>query len=145
MIKEEIIRLMEESARGLGYTIYEYGLSVRGENTHIAVRIDKIEGVSHQDCECFSRELSQRLDVAALVPNYSLEVSSPGLNRKLRNIDEYIRFIGSPVKVVVDRGDMRDTLQGTLREVSEKELIIKGEQGEFNVEISRIVQANLDY
>ncbi len=145
MVKDEIIRLMEESAKDLGYTIYEYGLTVRGENTHIAVRIDKLEGISIQDCEDYSHELAERLDIADLVPNYSLEVSSPGLKRKLRNREEYVRFIGSQVKVVIELEDKRDTIQGTLLEVNKDEMKIKSERGELVIQISQVVQANLDY
>src|SRR5437762_2417983 len=61
----------------------------------VRVFIDKPGGVGHQDCERISRELSAVLDVHDVVPHhYSLEVSSPGLNRPLKSAASFRRFIG---------------------------------------------------
>jgi ribosome maturation factor RimP len=65
------------------------------------VFIDKAEGVSHEDCSNVSRELSTILDVEDAVPGaaYTLEVSSPGLDRKLLKPADWTRFQGSLVKL----------------------------------------------
>ena len=63
--------------------------------------IEHLSGVTHEDCEQFSRDFGMLLDVEDLVPGseYTLEVSSPGLDRKLSSAAEYERFAGSLIKL----------------------------------------------
>ncbi len=63
--------------------------------------IEQLSGVTHEDCAAFSRDFGVLLDVEDLVPGeaYTLEASSPGLDRKLNRPDEFERFIGCLVKV----------------------------------------------
>ena len=63
--------------------------------------IDQLAGVTHTDCEGFSRDFGTVLDVEDLIPGseYTLEVSSPGLDRKLHGVDDFRRFEGLLAKV----------------------------------------------
>jgi ribosome maturation factor RimP len=63
--------------------------------------LDQLAGVTHTDCEAFSRDFGTMLDVEDLIPGgeYTLEVSSPGLDRKLHGIEDYRRFQGMLAKV----------------------------------------------
>ena len=63
--------------------------------------IDQLAGVTHEDCEAFSRDFGTVLDVEDLIPGseYTLEVSSPGLDRKLRGAEDFRRFAGRLAKV----------------------------------------------
>ncbi|MGB7190242.1 MAG: ribosome maturation factor RimP [Acidobacteriaceae bacterium] len=65
------------------------------------VAAEQLSGVTHDDCTAFSRDFGTLLDVEDLIPGaeYTLEVSSPGLDRKLRTEADFERFIGSLVKV----------------------------------------------
>jgi ribosome maturation factor RimP len=65
------------------------------------IALDQLAWVTHEDCERFSRDFGTVIDVEELVPadNYTLEVSSPGLDRKLETRADYERFQASPVKV----------------------------------------------
>jgi ribosome maturation factor RimP len=65
------------------------------------VAVELLSGVTHEDCEQFARDFGTLLDVEDLVPGseYTLEVSSPGLERKLRGAADYTRFQGSLVKL----------------------------------------------
>lgn len=65
------------------------------------VEIDRLAGVTHDDCQVFSHDFGTLLDVEELIPGaeYSLEVSSPGLDRKLYGEADYRRFTGSLVKL----------------------------------------------
>jgi len=66
------------------------------------VNVDWLAGVTHEDCALFSQEVSAILDVEDVVPGgaYTLEVSSPGLDRKLSKAADYERFVGSRVKLM---------------------------------------------
>ena len=65
------------------------------------IALDQLAWVTHEDCERFSRDFGTVIDVEGLVPvdEYTLEVSSPGLDRKLASRADYERFQASPVKV----------------------------------------------
>jgi ribosome maturation factor RimP len=71
------------------------------EGTLSLDRVEKLSGVTHEDCAAFSRDFGVLLDVEDLVPGdaYTLEASSPGLDRKLTRPEEFQRFFGSLVKV----------------------------------------------
>lgn len=65
------------------------------------VAVETLSGVTHDDCALFAQDFSNLLDIEDLVPGaeYTLEVSSPGLERKLSNPSDYQRFLGSLVKL----------------------------------------------
>jgi ribosome maturation factor RimP len=71
------------------------------EGTLSPDRLDQFSGVTHEDCAAFSRDFGVLLDVEDLVPGaeYTLEASSPGLDRKLSKREDFRRFMGSLVKV----------------------------------------------
>ena len=69
------------------------------------------ESVSVEDCAHVSRDLSAMLDVEDIVPTaYTLEVSSPGLDRPLRHADDYRRFAGRRAKIVMREADKEDKI-----------------------------------
>ena len=65
------------------------------------VPVEMLSGVTHEDCERFARDFGTLLDVEDVIPGaeYTLEVSSPGLERKLAKPNDFVRFLGSLVKV----------------------------------------------
>jgi len=65
------------------------------------LKVEQLSGITHEDCAAFSRDFGVLLDVEDLVPGaeYTLEASSPGLDRKLTNPEDFQRFAGSLVKV----------------------------------------------
>ena len=71
------------------------------EGTLSLDRLEQLSGITHEDCAAFSRDFGVLLDVEDLVPGaeYTLEASSPGLDRKLTRPEEFQRFLGSLVKV----------------------------------------------
>ncbi len=85
-----------------GLEVVEVEMRGGGKARTLRITIDKPEGVTHEDCAHVSREVSTILDVEDAVPGaaYTLEVSSPGLDRKLMKPADYQRFIGSRVKLM---------------------------------------------
>ena len=81
--------------------VVEVDMRGSGNTRMLRIFIDKPAGVTHEDCANFSRELSTILDVEDAVPggSYVLEVSSPGLDRKLSRTADFERFVGSRVKL----------------------------------------------
>jgi ribosome maturation factor RimP len=97
---EKIRAAAERVASSEGLEVVEVEWKV-GRQRFLRVTIDKPEGVGHLDCERVSNQLSVILDVEELVPggSYVLEVSSPGLDRKLLKESDYERFAGRKAKI----------------------------------------------
>ena len=98
---DKIRGIAERVAHTHGVEVVEAELRGGGKARMLRVTIDKPEGVTHEDCANVSRDLSTVLDVEDAVPggSYTLEVSSPGLDRKLLKPEDYSRFSGSRIKL----------------------------------------------
>src|SRR5262249_47875092 len=97
---ERIRRLIEDTVESQGYELVEAELKGGGKNSILRIFIDKPEGISHRDCELVSEQVGTVLDVEDLIPfAYTLEVSSPGLDRKLVKESDYTRFDGKLARI----------------------------------------------
>ena len=98
---EQVREIAERVAASSGLEIVEIELRGGGKARVLRIVIDKPAGVTHEDCANLSREVGTILDIEDVVPgaSYTLEVSSPGLDRKLLRPADYERFTGSRVKL----------------------------------------------
>src|SRR2546428_9400222 len=97
---DRIRRLIEEVVEGQGYELVDAEIRGAGENSVLRIFIDKLSGISHRDCELVSEQVGTVLDVEDLIPfSYTLEVSSPGLDRKLVKESDYTRFEGKLARI----------------------------------------------
>jgi ribosome maturation factor RimP len=93
---------LAESVVPNGLEIVEVEVKGSGRNQLVRIVIDKPGGVTHADCERVSHEMSAVLDAADLIPSsYHLEVSSPGVERKLKKWQDWERFQGQKARVVL--------------------------------------------
>jgi ribosome maturation factor RimP len=102
--KQRILRVfIEQNAEQRARRAAEAAAVGDAQSLHLGegVALDQLAWVTHEDCERFSRDFGTVIDVENLVPasDYTLEVSSPGLDRKLETRSDYERFQASPVKV----------------------------------------------
>jgi ribosome maturation factor RimP len=97
---ERIREAAERVARSEGMEVVDVEWKV-GKQRFLRVYIDKPEGISHADCQVVSEQLSAILDVEDLVPGprYILEISSPGLDRKLTRPADFERFVGRLARI----------------------------------------------
>ena len=98
---ERVRAIAQRVASSSGLEVLETELRGGGKSRMLRIVIDKPEGVTHEDCARVSREVGTILDVEDAMQggSYLLEVSSPGLDRKLVRPADYERFTGSRVKV----------------------------------------------
>jgi ribosome maturation factor RimP len=98
---EQVRAVAERVAASSGLEVVEVELRGGGKARMLRIVIDKPQGVTHEDCANLSREVGTILDVEDVVPgnSYTLEVSSPGLDRKLFRPADFERFTGSRVKL----------------------------------------------
>ena len=97
---DKVREIAERVAHSSGLVLWELELKGSGANRTLRIFIDRPEGVSHEDCSAYSREAATIFDVEDAVPGgaYVLEVSSPGLDRKLFKPEHFARFTGSLIK-----------------------------------------------
>ena len=127
-LQAHLERLAESVAESAGLEIVDVELRGSGRHQLLRITIDKPasapdQGVTHADCELVSREMSSRLDAEDLIAHsYELEVSSPGVERKLKKWRDWERFPGQKAKVILKEpvnGDLKHftgTISGTNQE-----------------------------
>jgi ribosome maturation factor RimP len=98
---EQVREIAERVAASIGLEVVEVELRGGGKARMLRIVIDKPQGVTHEDCAIVSREVGTILDVEDAISggSYTLEVSSPGLDRRLVRPADYERFTGSRVKL----------------------------------------------
>ncbi|MDG2107501.1 MAG: ribosome maturation factor RimP [Woeseiaceae bacterium] len=102
MIGDELQKLLEPTIGRLGYELMDIEARLNGRNGVLRLTIDSPDGIGLEDCEKVSHAASALLDVEDLIPGeYSLEVSSPGLDRKLKKVVHFQRFEGETLKVTM--------------------------------------------
>ena len=102
-ITEKVQQIAERVGSREGIEIVDVQLLGGGGSRVLRIFIDKPQGVTHADCEFISQQVGTILDVEDVVPGsrYTLQVSSPGVERKLTKPREFERFVGQKVKVVL--------------------------------------------
>jgi len=144
-LRERLIALVEPVLGRLGYELVELELTAGRAHAVLRLFIDSPAGVGLEDCTRVSRELSSLLDVADPIPTaYTLEVSSPGLDRVLRTQAHFGRFVGSRVFVELRQpraGRRRYT--GTLLGVDESGIALEVDRERVAVSFAEIGKARL--
>lgn len=128
MIAKALTELIEPTVIELGYELSDLEVKLGGPDSVVRVFIDRPDGIAHEDCEKVSLEIAALLDVEDPVPGqYALEVSSPGLDRKLTKPEHFQRFTGEDVRVklrfpVEGRRNFRGALRAADDETIEVEV-----------------------
>ena len=124
-----------------------------GRKLVLCLYIDKPGGVSLDDCATVSHEFSAVLDADDVIAErYTLEVSSPGLNRPLKKMVDYERTVGKLVRIKTtglwqdEVGNKRKTFLGHLAEVRQDEVVVNLLEGQLAViPLAMVAKANLEY
>jgi len=153
-VVERVRALAGRVAAGRGLEIFDVQFRREAPGIVLRVQIDRPgpaataeESVSVEDCAHMSRELSAILDVEDVVPTaYTLEVSSPGLDRPLRRADDYRRFAGRMAKIVMrQRVDGQGFFRGKLGGLDGTDVLIEADDRKTHrVPLEVITRANLE-
>ena len=144
-MKAELVNLLEPTIEQLGYELSDLELKLGGRDVVVRVFIDKPDGVDLSDCEMVSRQLSAVLDVEDALPgHYTLEVSSPGLDRKLTKPAHFQRFTGETVRVKLRFPlDGRRNFRGALRAADDEKIEVEIDGESHSLQIETIESARL--
>jgi ribosome maturation factor RimP len=151
--KVEIVAKITEIAQRVGGSegieIVDVELLGAGRGRVLRICIDRPQGVSHADCEFISHQVGTILDVEDVIPgdSYTLEVSSPGLERKLSKPGDFERFVGRKAKVVLrEPVDNQRHWEGKLTGFSQGIVALEPSAGKIiQFPLTQVQKANLKF
>ena len=145
MSRETLIKLLEPAIERLGYELADLELKLGGRDGLLRIFIDKEDGIDIEDCEAVSRQVSAILDVEDPLPgHYTLEVSSPGLDRTLTKPAHFERFMGEDVRVKLRFPlDGRRNFRGALKAANEEQIEVEVDGQSFSLPLATIESARL--
>ena len=137
--------LFEPVVVGMGFELVEIEHQPHLQHGVLRIYIDKDDGIQLEDCSAVSRQISALIDVEDPVTGrFNLEVSSPGLDRPLRRVEDFQRFSGEVVKVKTAMAiEGQRNFKGRLQGVEDDQVIIECEDKEVRLPIMAIDKARL--
>ena len=142
---ERLQLLIEPVVKGLGCDLWGIEYLPQGKHSILRVYIDSLDGVDVQDCERISRQIGSVLDVEdPLHGEYTLEVSSPGTDRRLFTLEQFEQYAGANVKINLRSPyEGRRKFSGLLCGVEESEVIIRIDEDEYLLPFDSIDRASI--
>ncbi|GAB2886313.1 ribosome maturation factor RimP [Microbulbifer echini] len=144
--RELLEELLAPVVASLGCELWGIDYQTHGRNALLRIYIDSENGIGVDDCEKVSRQSSAVLDVEDPISGkYTLEVSSPGLDRPLYKLDHYTRFIGAQIEVRLRMPlDGQRKWRGLLAGVEGDEIVLRVDsENEYLLPIDSIEKANI--
>lgn len=142
-IIEKVTELAKPVVESMGFELFDVKYRLQGGRRVLTIVIDNPRDyVSTRDCEIVSYQVEKKLDQADFISgSYILEVSSPGLDRPLRSLEDFKRFTGRLAKVKADK-----TYVGHIKEVREQtnEVVLATASGDVVVRYDAVRAANLE-
>ena len=141
MIKE----MLEPAVNAVGMELWGVEFLSQGRHSILRVYIDSDNGVTIDNCEAASHQVSGVLDVEDPISGeYNLEVSSPGMDRPLFTFDQFSRYVGELIKVRLQMAvDGMRNFTGKLVQAENDSLTFEVESQQLTVSINKIDKANL--
>lgn len=129
-VTEHVTRLVEPVLASLGLDLIEVQLLGQGRKSILRLYVDKPGGVTLGDCEQVSRLASPIFDVEDPIQHpYTLEVSSPGIDRPFTRLEDYRRHTGRLIRVETEEEGVRTTRTGRLVAVGDQTVQLLTDQG----------------
>lgn len=137
--------LIEPVVLALGYELVGIEYLPQGKHSLLRVYIDAEDGITVDDCSRVSHQLSGLLDVEDVIKgHYSLEISSPGLDRPLFTVEHFQRFTGQEAKIKLSVPiNGRRRLQGKLCGVKDDAILIETDGEQLLIPLDSLDKANL--
>jgi ribosome maturation factor RimP len=146
--RNRIRQLVTMAVESLGYELVELEVKGAGNNSVLRIYIDKPDGISHSDCGLVSEQVGTVLDVEDVIPHkYTLEVSSPGLDRKLVKESDFSRFEGKLAKIQTRIPlQQQKVFKGRLKGLRDGSVVLELPQGSLlEIPLDVIQEARLEF
>ncbi|MDY6861403.1 MAG: ribosome maturation factor RimP [Thermodesulfobacteriota bacterium] len=130
-IYEDIRRVAEPAIEALGMELIKVEIATKHKGRILRLYIDKEGGINLDDCVTISRQINPMLDVENILKgSYTIEVSSPGLDRPLTREKDFIKYKGESIKIETKESiENRKNFQGEIVDIKDKILVLKIEEG----------------
>jgi ribosome maturation factor RimP len=146
---QQVTEIARRAAAREGLEVWNVELAGGGRARVLRIYIDKPEGVTHGDCELISQQVGTVLDAEDVIPGqrYQLEVSSPGVERKLLRPEHYRRYAGRKVRVALREPlDGQRRWEGVLGALDAETVALETAQGKvLHFRLDQIEKANLKF
>jgi len=146
-VADKVVALINPVIKDMGYELLGVEYVTSGKHSILRLFIDSEQGIGVNDCEMVSRQVSAIMDVEdPITGQYSLEVSSPGIERPLFTLAHYQRFLGHDISLRLFRSiEGRRKFSGCIGSVSEVDETIElvTELGPVTIDLNLIDKANL--
>lgn len=142
---EDLEALLSPVIVAQGCELWSLEFSMQGRRSVLRLYIDSPTGITLEDCERVSRQVSAVLDVEdPIVGAYTLEVSSPGLDRQLYTAEQFARYVGALIAVRLRAPYQgRRRFQGRLNGLEEGDLVLQVEDTEYLLPLDGIDKAQV--
>lgn len=142
-IEKKVEELLKETIQNLGYELYDVEYLKEGKEFHLCIYIDKPEGIDILDCEKVNDVINPILDDADYISEqYFLEVSSSGLERKLRKKEQFEKQIGNKIEVkLYQKIENKKDYVGILKDYTDDFLVIDVDGKDIKIELNQISTA----
>ena len=144
-VTQSVIELIEPGLLAKGLELVDVEFKKEGKNWVLRVFIDKEGGVTLEDCQKISRLAGDLIEVEEVIePAYTMEVSSPGLNRVLKKEKDFIRFSGKKIGVQCHAPlNGRKKFTGILKDFKNQSIHLEVDGELQTIAINRVAKANL--
>jgi len=141
----KIFALLEPTITALGLELWGIERISQGRRSMLRIYIDSDAGIGIEDCERVSRQVSGILDVEdPITGEYTLEVSSPGMNRRLFSGEQFEKYVGYVATIKLQSlMDGRRNFKGQIKKVANGAVIIEQDNDELSLPLNEIEKANI--
>jgi ribosome maturation factor RimP len=144
--KSQLLELIRPVAESFGCELWGIDFFMQGKQSLLRIYIEKQDGgVQVEDCERVSRQVSSVLDVEDPIKvEYTLEVSSPGIDRPLFELAHFKEYVGQNVKIKLSMSfDGRRNFPGLLKGIEDDEIVLELDGEEYLLPFELIEKANV--
>ena len=144
-VTQSVIELIEPGLLAKGLELVDVEFKKEGKNWVLRVFIDKEGGVTLEDCQKISRLAGDLIEVEEVIePTYTMEVSSPGLNRVLKKEKDFVKFSGKKICVQCHAPlNGRKKFTGILKDFKNQSIHLEVDGQLQTISINRVAKANL--
>ena len=143
-IEEKLLKALEEVVSTKGMRIVNINISNSSSSPSIKIIIDAARGIGVDDCSFTSRLADDLIKINGYFDDYDIEVSSPGINRQLFSVTDFILYKGFLVKIKLKSGiSNQKNFIGKIKDIDEENIKIELDDSEIMINFKNIKKANI--
>lgn len=142
---DELKVMLDPVITGMGFLFWGVDYSARGKHSLLRVYIDHEDGITVDQCAEVSRQISAVMDVEdPIAHNYTLEVSSPGMDRPLFTLEQFAAYVGEWVDVRLRAPfEGRRKFKGVLTAIEDQDICVTVDGSDYLLPVESIERANI--